>query len=449
MATQRYPTNAEVAMNVGSLLSQGVSTWANDREQKAAEQTIMNPDSTPIQKALAWEKIHKGGGLKSLEMAQKDRSQAAKTDFGNKFDYLMSGKTPPIRMDENANISAGVAPSSAVDTAKNAIGGQAPLPNEPTVTQPASTDLQEEEAETMASEGLANPKRLPKEVPGLQNYSIEELQNLLKEAKDVDAKGPVAAIQDELRRRDTQLKNEGALDKERLREKNKVAAENRAAIKELKAPYKDMRKLRKHVKDAEKARNIILNSGKFSFDETWFRGALSAIADVRGYEAAKDILQTPEQQMMFSLLYDQLRPKELGGSNPSTKEVILSMSKLPNPYKGKAANAYIIGNILKDAKLQEYQGKVMNDISLEYGDNISEAQFTDILNNKLLEKADQLDRELENEADVVQATELMKERTQKPGHIWALTPTKDLIQIPAQDRIKAQASGLTILTGTQ
>jgi len=168
-------------------------------------------------------------------------------------------------------------------------------------------------------------------------------------------------------------------DNERLKEDKDYRFEEYKRIQKFAEPYQDRRKFRKQINNLNRAEKLI-ESGKVSLDENFIRNFFTSIAEDKGAGALAEIFKTDEQKELFSLLREQLQSKEIGGSNPSTREVLIALSTLPNLFIGKQGNLNIIKQLKRVA--------LMDDATSEYIQNTEPkgktlVEFRNGLNEKL------------------------------------------------------------------
>jgi hypothetical protein len=218
--------------------------------------------------------------------------------------------------------------------------------------------------------------------------------------------------------------------------------ENREEIRKFSENYDNIPSLQSNVDKLKKAKALI-ESGKVSLDDNWLRN--TAVAILEGHESPlAEIVKTPEQQQLWYLLRDSLKPKEIGGSNPSTREVLIAMSSQPNPFKGQLANEFIIDNMINQAESNLYQGKQINKLR-QKDPNISAAAFKNEIGEKVSDFYSKNSEELEKKFVLRKAKHEIKNIPLKPNHIWMLSPDGTPRQIP-KDKVKdAQSAGGTIL----
>lgn len=189
--------------------------------------------------------------------------------------------------------------------------------------------------------------------------------------------------------------------------------ENRKEVNKFIEPYKDISALKTQKNKIQEAKRIVENED-LGGD---IRNITIGILDGKDEHALKEYIQTPAQHKLYSLLYDSIRSKELGGSNPSTREVMFSLARLPSGLKGKEANKYIIDRMLEEADRNLEKGKVIN-ASLKYDPNMNVNSLSEIISNKVPTKINaeaekySLAEKIFDEAggDPVKARQIAKER---------------------------------------
>lgn len=233
---------------------------------------------------------------------------------------------------------------------------------------------------------------------------------------------------------------EEMFDRETQRQINK---EERARIKEYSKPYENLEPLRRNLGKLEQAKKLIQNE-KVSFDENVFRGIFNAALEAKGKGEIAELLKTPAQQKLFSLLKDSLKTKEVGGSNPSTREVLIAMSAIPSNLKGKEANLYIIDNMINDAKVSYEKGRVINKLS--GNPNLKYSDFIYQVNQHVEPLQTQLDNEFDFQEMKNSALSYISGRKPKEGYVFMLNPeTGEPREVLSRDVQAAKAAGGILL----
>lgn len=234
--------------------------------------------------------------------------------------------------------------------------------------------------------------------------------------------------------------------KENSREAKEIRTENRNEIRKYAEPYQDLSKFDLNIiklKEAEK----LVDSDKVSVDDQWFRTVVSGIME--GHETPlAELAKTSEQQKLWYLLRDALKPKEIGGTNPSTKEVLIAMGSLPSGYKTKDANRFIIRQMIKQAELDKYKGQEISKLRRE-DEKISFPHFQQKVDESVgkyaAQKQQELDKKFEQEAKISTAQDLVKNTPPPKGYSWMLTKNGDTIKVPEKDVKILQSDGSILL----
>lgn len=134
-----------------------------------------------------------------------------------------------------------------------------------------------------------------------------------------------------------------------------TAKENRAAVKEYAKPYLDLTKLKATEKKISRLNELITD--KKVGRNANLKSFLNALLEGKGNEKLTEIFKTPEEQELGYLLRDFYNTKEIGGSNPSTKEVMLTLATLVDRFKTPEANAKIGKGLLEHARSMRLKGE--------------------------------------------------------------------------------------------
>lgn len=223
-----------------------------------------------------------------------------------------------------------------------------------------------------------------------------------------------------------------------------IRKEYRQQINEYSKPYEDLVKIHSNVNKLKEAEKII-DTGKVSLDDNWTRNAIAAILEGQENPLA-EFVKTPEQQKLWYLLRDALKPKEIGGSNPSTREVLIAMSSQPSPYKGQAANKYIIRNMLNLAESELHKGQEISKLRQQAGP-VSFAKFQSQVEGSVEKFMEGKQKELEKMGQIDAARQEVKGKAPAYGHVWMADPEGVPRQVPVKDIKRAEEKGGTLLNG--
>lgn len=221
-----------------------------------------------------------------------------------------------------------------------------------------------------------------------------------------------------------------------------IRKEYRQQINEYSKPYQEVSKLETNLNKLKEAEKLI-DSGKVSIDDQWLRNATVGILEGRESPLG-EMIKTPEQQKLWFLLKDSLRTKDIGGSNPSTKEVLLSLSSQPGPYKSQAANKYMIRNMVNQAEIELNKANEISKLR-ERGGPISFAKFQSEIDKASSTFSEAKQKELQKEMTFFEAKESIRGKKASPGTTWMIDPEGIPRQVPTKDIKRAQDAGGTLL----
>ena len=223
------------------------------------------------------------------------------------------------------------------------------------------------------------------------------------------------------------------VNKENYKYKDQIqkSKEARNEIKEFSKPYQDIPKLTSHVKKLEKAKDIILK-GNVNLNDNWMRTVVQSILQETGAPSYAELVKSEDAKILYSLIYDSLRTKDLGGSNPSTREVLLSLAAKPNEYKGIKANLTIINDMIRESKENLYKGESIAKIRSRDGD-ISFGNFQLDLASDIFPKMQELDKKFELDDKILDAKILYKGKRPKSGYSYIMKPDGQVVEVPKSD----------------
>jgi hypothetical protein len=380
---------------------------------------------SPIEEARAL-KVQKATRPSGITITPKEESESVPSNsrgslsVPNVLSPAESNRKSPVeqsRFQQGGNASMGLNPSMETNRIAS---------NEAAAAQPSATPALSRQSKNLPVDATANDKYTIED-PNYGTVSRRQIDQLLS-APYAEAN----RLGESLDRRwsDTY--------KQSSREAAEIRKENRQEIKSYAEPYKDISKLRGNLGKLEKARELI-ESGKVSVDGNWFRNTALAIAEGRE-EPYAEMIKTKEQQELWYLLRDSLKPKEVGGSNPSTKEVLIAMSSLPSPYKDQAANQFIVENMINKAKADVYKAEQISGLrSKESGSTFPVFQGKiESATEKYMEEQDKL---LSKKMGIINAKQAVKDYPPKDGFVWMVAPDGSPRQVRISDAKWAQQSG--------
>jgi hypothetical protein len=246
-----------------------------------------------------------------------------------------------------------------------------------------------------------------------------------------------------------ELINKYLVDQEKLKgkESSEIRKEWRGEIKEYAKPYMDMEKLKMDVHQIKAAKRLIESSKNLSLDDNWVRSIFNAIASDKGWNDVSQLAITNDQRKLAGYMYDFLRTKELGGSNPSTKEVQMSLNAKPSRYLGKDANTNLINLMLDKAELQVEKSKII-DKTRATGESISPSRFKMKVSEELQPFMKKIEERAIGEDQLISARRAMTGKTPDKDKVFMMLPNSDKVtQVEKKNIKRAQNSGGRLLHG--
>lgn len=427
---QVLPPVATFGSRLADTIRQAAPQWAEAFQNRQANQraaqafkVLQDPNSTPLQKINA---------ISSLPEAQRKHMSPIWAS------YIGPQAQAEADRFEYDRINGGQAGANAFANqfAPNSFPQQEGDPRniKPSVTPPPTSSLPPSvlsPSETRDRQGLSLGSEQAAE-PGISgaggmgsgaDISEDEMEALRQKAKFKGSKNRfLAPDAEEASRKLDQLEQ---ISKEQRQEAQETRKLNRSEINKYTEPYENIASLKQNVGKLKKAENLIENE-KVSFDENQFRNLLVAALEDK-QSTVSDILKTDAQQELFYLLRDALKPKEIGGSNPSTREVLIAMASLPSIFKGKKANLAIIGDMLANAEENLHRGQFITDLKKEDKNlTINPGQFKD---------------QVEKSASKFKNQRAIKGHQLPAGSVWMISPDGQIGSVPKERLKEAQEQG--------
>lgn len=350
---QVLPANPNFGTQLAQVLGQGVTNLAqgyiqgkDNQRVKSLYDIINDPKASAIQKASAVSRLPKdmqaqkvfGDVLAPQSQAEQDakaledymRGAGIQPKDANGFASQFAPGTMPEQEGDPRNIKSSVTPPPTTTASP---GSMMPPQGSPQLLQapPANVDakaLQDERDDLRKFLGLKGFKSPAAQALYAQKQArYDEINDLLKENRS---------------------------------QAQEARVENRKEINKFAEPYENIASLKQSVGKLNKAKKLIENDA-VSFDENQFRNFLVAALEDRESNIG-ELLKTDAQQELFYLTRDSLKPKELGGTNPSTREFLYALATNPSIFKGKKANLAIVESLLSNAEENLERGKTVTDL---------------------------------------------------------------------------------------
>jgi len=158
------------------------------------------------------------------------------------------------------------------------------------------------------------------QIPGVEDLLLPKntLERLITPKKFITPVGPVL--------------------KEKRKYQEERAKEDRAELAKYVDSFAPINELRDQAKNLSRLEQVLAK-----YDPNVIQKTLIASLDTGFTESLRKILTTEDQDIIESLIIPFVRTKDFGGSNPSTKEVLLKMKQYPSIYNSKSANKILLG----------------------------------------------------------------------------------------------------------
>lgn len=281
-----------------------------------------------------------------------------------------------------------------------------------------------------------------KQAGGTPQYSMAQLATIAK-------KNPQLAkmLQDNQLAQQKITERRNLVQEEREYKANdQVQKEWRDEIKKNVEPFSDTDKLQTNVKQMESAKKLIKDSKKLNLDDNWMRSATQAVLEDKGLNAVGNLAKTDDQRKLYSLMYDFIRSKELGGANPSTKEVMLSLQAKPSQYSGKRGNLAMINMMLQKAERDLQKSKIINK-QREKSGPIHPNRFNSNVSEELQPFMNNLEKKYGKEEKILDAQIALKGMQPPKGYKFMVDPDVNVKNIPIKDIKRLQDAGGELLYG--
>lgn len=300
--------------------------------------------------------------------------------------------------------------------------------------QPLTRQQQQQQQQQLQQQQLQQP---PEELPPSERHTIDYpgVGNVSRGKINLMLMHPNQGIKNLAQSLDQRWNDQY---KQGSKEQAEIRKEYRHDIVKYSEPYQDINKIETGVNKLKEAQKLI-QSGRVSLDDNWVRNVVSGFLE--GHESPlAEVAKTPEQQKLWYLLKDSLKSKEVGGSNPSTKEVLLAKTALPGDMKSQDANEYIIGNMLQNQEnelfkaktIREERGKAGTPSFIKFQTNVD-----DKVNRYSQQRQQEYDKSFADRAAkkelIAHASNYVSKFTPKSGNVWMMTPNGKTVQVPEKD----------------
>lgn len=213
----------------------------------------------------------------------------------------------------------------------------------------------------------------------------------------------------------------------------------RASINKFSEKFEDMPTMKLNRNRLERAKKMI-EDDKINLGDNWFRNVSGTVLGEKGLPELKELLKTSDQKLFYNLIYPFIKPKEMGGSNPSTREVLMALQAQPSELKGKEANLEIINRMLLTANSDLEKGSIANEVRGKPG-TISYGRFLNEVNEGVSERIEPLEKKYALESLALEKQKEFKNTPAGEGNMLILSPLGAVERHPAKDRKFLESQG--------
>lgn len=159
--------------------------------------------------------------------------------------------------------------------------------------------------------------------------------------------------------------------------------ENRKEINEFAKPFKNIEELKQNKHFAQEAKELI-DSGRIS--PGFVRSVAMVLSEGKAGHVLGEKLQklvtNADEQKLQALMMRFARPKDLGGSNPSTTEVLLALQRYPDILNSPEANKFLIDEMVRQADIDLKKGQLIAGLR-KYDPYMDSSTFEELVNDKI------------------------------------------------------------------
>lgn len=221
-----------------------------------------------------------------------------------------------------------------------------------------------------------------------------------------------------------------------------IKKKNQQVIDKFSEPYQDASLLASNVNRMKRVKRIIKDNPK-DFDRPFWATGMQALLTSTGKENISELFKNANQQKVFSELRPFLAPKDIGGSNPSTREVMINYETLVGPLKGLEANEYIADLLLNEAEILQKQGVYVNKFR---DDGFTFSQFQRRIEENMKPFREERQQSMENLQLAHQVRSTMKFQVAPEGTVFMYDPkTREKRTVKKEQRKSAEKRGLIFI----
>jgi len=246
-------------------------------------------------------------------------------------------------------------------------------------------------------------------------------------------------------RKAMESQNNQAIESQKLqiKKQNQIGTEDRSEIREYAKPFQDVSKIKSSYNKLQKAKDLIVNK-KVSLDQNQFRKLYTSALEDTGWDAVAELFKSDDQKKLFALLRDFFNPKEIGGSNPSTKEMLVTLSTIPSSNFGFEANLDLINTLLEDAEGKVHTAETIRDLR-KSGREYNFGEFQEIVQKTSDKRLAPSKEKYKKEMFVAQKSKVFRGDKPKPGFVFVLDENGNPGSIPKAKIKDLEKKGGTVV----
>ncbi len=228
-----------------------------------------------------------------------------------------------------------------------------------------------------------------------------------------------------------------------LQEQVEIRKRYRKDIKEHAEPYKNITDLQNKVNRLDQVQQII-DTEPASFNENFWRTTARALLEDMGSSTFATLFKNDAQRKVYSLLRTSFNTKEIGGSNPSTREVLMTMETLPSGFKSKISNEYITKLLKNEAEITLEQAKIISEIR---DNDQTFSEYQNAIQQRIAPFQEKKQQELARLSEIQAAKAQVKNLHIEKGYSAVLAPDGTIKQIPRKEvaRVTSPEAGGVLL----
>ena len=173
---------------------------------------------------------------------------------------------------------------------------------------------------------------------------------------------------------------------------------NKNKINDFTKNYSNFQELQDNERAAIQAKDLIYNK---DINPGFMKKAMIGLTEGIGFPEFKKLFTTPDEQKLAALIMKFARPKDIGGSNPSTREVLLALERYPDILNSPEANKFLIDELVRRTQMDVSKSKLMSYLK-KYDPSMDPTIFEDLVNTKMSEYGNKIpglfDFEMKSEA---------------------------------------------------